>query len=305
MKLGGLTIMMINTFKHYIVDAIKSLKRNKAISLASAITVTATLLIMGIFIILMQNVNIGMNNLQSQVEIQVFLKDDIDTAQQENIGQELKQISGAKDIEFEDKAKALEKFTEQISDDNNSLLNNYSPSNNPLPNSYIIKLENPEMSEQIISSVENIEGIEFIGNDREFTNKIVSISKNIKWIGIALFTLMVSVSIFLISNTIKLTIYSRRREIGIMKFVGATDWFIRWPLIIEGAVIGLVGAVTSNILLYYLYKIVFAKINENLLLVNLLSPSYITQTLQWQLILVGIVIGGIGSLLSLFKFLKV
>ncbi|GEQ22971.1 cell division protein FtsX [Clostridium butyricum] len=296
---------MINTFKHYIVDAIKSLKRNKAISLASAITVTATLLIMGIFIILMQNVNIGMNNLQSQVEIQVFLKDDIDTAQQENIGQELKQISGAKDIEFEDKAKALEKFTEQISDDNNSLLNNYSPSNNPLPNSYIIKLENPEMSEQIISSVENIEGIEFIGNDREFTNKIVSISKNIKWIGIALFTLMVSVSIFLISNTIKLTIYSRRREIGIMKFVGATDWFIRWPLIIEGAVIGLVGAVTSNILLYYLYKIVFAKINENLLLVNLLSPSYITQTLQWQLILVGIVIGGIGSLLSLFKFLKV
>ncbi|MFT8340263.1 permease-like cell division protein FtsX [Clostridium butyricum] len=297
--------MMINTFKHYIVDAIKSLKRNKAISLASAITVTATLLIMGIFIILMQNVNIGMNNLQSQVEIQVFLKDDIDTAQQENIGQELKQISGAKDIEFEDKAKALEKFTEQISDDNNSLLNNYSPSNNPLPNSYIIKLENPEMSEQIISSVENIEGIEFIGNDREFTNKIVSISKNIKWIGIALFTLMVSVSIFLISNTIKLTIYSRRREIGIMKFVGATDWFIRWPLIIEGAVIGLVGAVTSNILLYYLYKIVFAKINENLLLVNLLSPSYITQTLQWQLILVGIVIGGIGSLLSLFKFLKV
>lgn len=297
--------MIINTFKHYIVDAIKSLKRNKTISLASAITVTATLLIMGIFIILMQNVNIGMNNLQSQVEIQVFLKDDIDNAQQENIGQELKQISGVKDIEFEDKADALEKFTEQISDDNNSLLNNYSPSNNPLPNSYIIKLENPGMSEQVISSLENIEGIESIGNDREFTNKIVSISKNIKWIGIALFALMVSVSIFLISNTIKLTIYSRRREIGIMKFVGATDWFIRWPLIIEGAVIGLVGAVTSNILLYYLYKIVFANINENLLLVNLLSPSYITQTLQWQLILVGIAIGGIGSLLSLFKFLKV
>ena len=297
--------MIINTFKHYIVDALKSLKRNKTISLASAITVTATLLIMGILIILVQNVNIGMNNLQSQIEIQVFLKDDIDNSQQENIGQELKQISGVKDIEFEDKADALEKFTEQISDDNNSLLNNYSPSNNPLPNSYIIKLENPEMSEQVISSIENIEGIESIGNDREFTNKIVSISKNIKWIGIALFALMVSVSIFLISNTIKLTIYSRRREIGIMKFVGATDWFIRWPLIIEGAIIGLVGAVTSNILLYYLYKIVFSKINESLLLVNLLSPSYITQTLQWQLILVGIVIGGIGSLLSLFKFLKV
>lgn len=148
-------------------------------------------------------------------------------------------------------------------------------------------------------------GIESIGNDQKFTNKLITISKNIKWIGLALFILMVLVSIFLISNTIKLTIYSRRREIGIMKFVGATDWFIRWPLIIEGAIIGLLGAVCSNILVYYLYKLVFIKINENLLLINLLSPSYITQTLHWQLILVGILIGSAGSSWSLIKFLKV
>jgi Cell division protein len=148
-------------------------------------------------------------------------------------------------------------------------------------------------------------GIESISNDQEFTNKIISISKNVKWIGIALFILMASVSIFLISNTIKLTIYSRRKEIGIMKFVGATDWFIRWPLIIEGAVIGLIGAISSNILVYYIYKIVFMKMNENLLLINLLSPSYITQTLLWQFILIGILIGGLGSSWSLIKFLKV
>lgn len=297
--------MIINTFKQYVIDALKSLKRNITISLASAITVTITLFIMGIFLILMENVNLGMNNVQSQIEIKAFLKDDISNEEQESIGQELKNISGVKDIEFEDKAKALEKFTQQISEDDSSLLDNYSSSNNPLPNSYIVKLENPEISEQVISSIENIESIESVGNDKEFTDKIISISKNIKWFGISLFILLTAVSTFLISNTIKLAIYSRRKEIGIMKFVGSTDWFIRWPFIIEGAIIGLAGAVSANILVYSLYKVVFVKINESLLLVNLISPSYVTQNLQWQFILAGIVIGGLGSSWSLFKFLKV
>jgi cell division transport system permease protein len=297
--------MRISTFKYYIIDALKSLKRNITISLASVITVTTTLFIMGVFILLMQNINIGMKNVESQVQIQVFLNDNITSNDQENINQKLNSISGIKSFKFENKLQALEKFNEQVSENNSSLLNNYNSSNNPLPNSYIIELESPEISQQVISAIENMPGIDSIGNDQKFTNKIISISKNVKWIGIALFILMVSVSIFLISNTIKLTIYSRRREFGIMKFVGATDWFIRWPLIIEGALIGLFGAVCSNILVYYLYKLVFIKTTENLLLINLLSPSYITQTLQWQFILVGILIGSIGSFLSLFKFLKV
>ncbi|WP_459477512.1 permease-like cell division protein FtsX [Clostridium saccharoperbutylacetonicum] len=297
--------MKISTFKYYIIDALKSLKRNRTISLASVITVTTTLFIMGVFILLMQNINIGIKNVESQVKIQVFLNDNITNKDQKSINQKLDNISGVKSFKFEDKSEALEKFNEQVSKNNSSLLNNYNSSNNPLPNSYIIELENPEMLQQVVSAIENMPGIESIGNDQKFTNKIITISKNVKWIGLALFILMVLVSIFLISNTIKLTIYSRQREIGIMKFVGATDWFIRWPLIIEGAIIGLLGAVCSNILVYYLYKLVFIKINENLLLINLLSPSYITQTLHWQLIFVGILIGSAGSSWSLIKFLKV
>lgn len=297
--------MNINTFKYYIIDALKSLKRNRTIGLASVITVTATLFIMGVFILLMQNMNIGMNTVESQVQIQVFLKDGISNSDEENINQKLKSVSGIKNYKFEDKSEALENFNKQISENNSSLLNNYDSSNNPLPNSYIIELESPEMSKQVISSLENMPGIESISNDQEFANKIANISKNLKWIGVTLFIIMILVSIFLIGNTIKLTIYSRRKEIGIMKFVGATDWFIRWPFIVEGIVIGFLGAISCNILLYNLYKIVFVKINENLLLANLLSPSYIMQTLQWQFILAGILLGGIGSSWSLFKFLKV
>ena len=297
--------MIINSLKYPVIDAIKNLKRNKTLGLASVITVTATLFILGIFILFMQNMNIGMKNVESQIEIKVFLKNTITKVEQENIYNEIDKISGVKDIEYEDKSEALEKLNTQISENDSSLLNNYNSSNNPLPNSYIVKLELPEISKQIINSIKDMPGIESICNDQDFTNKIISISKNLKWLGIALFILMITTSVFLISNTIKLTIYSREREIGIMKFVGATDWFIRWPFIIEGAVIGLIGALSANFLLYYLYKIVFVKINENLILVNLLSPSYITQTLQWQFILVGVLIGGLGSLWSLFKSLKV
>lgn len=297
--------MTINSFKYYIIDALKSLKRNATISLASAVTVTATMVILGVFILLMQNVNLGMSDLESKIQVQVFLKEGISRTDQENIEQKLNEISGVKNIEFEDKSKALEKFSEQVSKNDESLLNNYDASNNPLPNSYIVNLENPESSKQVVSSLENLEGIESIGNDKNFTDKIISISKSVKWIGIALSIIMVSVSVFLISNTIKLAIYSRRKEIGIMKFVGATDWFIRWPFVIEGAVIGLLGTISANTLLYYIYKTAFVKINENLLLANLLPTSYVTQTLQWQLLLVGILIGGLGSSWSLFKFLKV
>lgn len=297
--------MTINSYKYYIIDALKSLKRNATISLASAVTVTATMVILGVFILLMQNVNLGMSDLESKIQVQVFLKEGISRTDQENIEQKLNEISGVKNIEFEDKSKALEKFSEQVSKNDESLLNNYDASNNPLPNSYIVNLEKPESSKQVVSSLENLEGIESIGNDNNFTDKIISISRSVKWIGIALSIIMVSVSVFLISNTIKLAIYSRRKEIGIMKFVGATDWFIRWPFVIKGAVIGLLGTITANTLLYYIYKTAFVKINENLLLANLLPTSYVTQTLQWQLLLVGILIGGLGSSLSLYKFLKV
>lgn len=297
--------MRANSIMYYIADAMKSLKRNKTISLASSITVAATLFIMGIFLILMENVNLGMSNIESKIELKVFLMDNITVSQQENIGQALKKVSGIKEIQFESKAEALQKFSEQMSEKDRSLLSGYDNNNNPMPNSYIVKLDNPEVSEQVVSSIKNIQGIESIGNDKELIDNIIAVSKSIRWIGAVIFLLMVSVSLFLISNTIKLTVYSRRREIGIMKFVGATDWFIRWPFIIEGAVIGLIGSVFANLLLYFAYNTVFMKLSKSMLLLKILEPSYVMGTMLWQFILAGIVIGGIGSSWSLYKFLKI
>lgn len=121
----------------------------------------------------------------------------------------------------------------------------------------------------------------------------------------ALFAILIGVSLFLIGNTIKITVYSRRKEIGIMKYIGATDWFIRWPFIIEGMIIGLVGSIVGCILLYYGYSIVYTKASATLFLVKFIHPSYVLTTISWQFLLMGMLIGSIGSILSIRKFLAV
>lgn len=297
--------MKINSIKYYLLDALKNLKRNMTISMASVATISATLFILGIFLLLMINMNVGISNVQSKIEIKVFLKDEISLSEQKNIGQALININGIKKVVFQDKDEALKSFTEQLPEKDKSLLSGYNSSNNPMPNSYILTLTNPEMDQEVTDKLKTIDGIESIGNDKEFIKKIISISNTLKWVGAILFVMLVGVSMFLMGNTIKLTIFSRRREIGIMKFVGATDWFIRWPFIIEGTIIGIIGAVLSNLTLYYIYKLTFVKVTENILLVHLVNPQYIIFNMLWVFIFVGASIGSLGSVLSLKKFLVI
>ena len=124
-------------------------------------------------------------------------------------------------------------------------------------------------------------------------------------VGIGLFVVFVGVSVFLIMNTIKLTVYSRRREVGIMKFVGATDWFIRWPFVIEGIVIGAIGSLLSSILLYFAYNGIFRWIVSSMFIVNLVQPQFVLTTLLACFVGGGVVVGAIGSIFALRKFLIV
>ncbi len=296
--------MKISTINYFIVDAFKSLKRNTTISIASMATVLATLFVFGVFLLTGINVSHGISDVESKVEVKVFLKDDIKLAEQKAIESELRNISGVKEVTHESKDEALQKFREQLKD-NATILKGYDEKNNPLPSSFIVKLDNADVAKTVESSVKDMSGVEDIGNDQDLIDKIASFAKTIKWVGVILFAVLIGVSLFLIINTIKLTVYSRRREVGIMKFVGATDWFIRWPFIIEGMVIGILGAIFSNLILYFSYKEVYRKITESLYTIQLLSPSYVLTTLSWQFILSGALIGIFGSIIALRKFLVV
>ncbi|GIM28268.1 cell division protein FtsX [Clostridium polyendosporum] len=296
--------MKISTCKYFISDAFKSLKRNSTISLASMATVLATLFVFGVFLLTAININIGVKDVESKVEIKVFLKDNISTSDQQNVETKLKDTNGVKDVVFESKQEALSRFKQQLND-NASILEGYDDKNNPLPSSFVVKLNTPDDSKTVSDTVKDMNGVESVGNDQELIDKIASFAKTVRWVGVAIFIILIFVSLFLIVNTIKLTVYSRRREVGIMKFVGATDWFIRWPFILEGITIGVVGAILSDIALYFAYKGVYEKITVNLFTVQLMSPIYVLSTMSWQFILSGTIIGIFGSIIALRKFLVV
>ena len=201
---------------------------------------------------------------------------------------------------------------EGSSDYNKEILAGYSKENNPLPASYIVRLEGPEVASNVESAMKTdnkkyMDGVEDVGNDEELIGTINSFVKVINTVGLVLGIVFVGVSLFLIVNTIKITVYSRRREVGIMKFVGATDWFIRWPFVIEGVIIGLVGGILSTLLLFAGYNFLYGKIvsSSSLYMPQFVQPMYVLTTMSWQFILAGIVIGAIGSIIALRKFLDV
>lgn len=296
--------MKINTFKHFVGDAAKSLKRNRAMSTAAVATVAATLFVLGLFLLTILNIQQVMKEVESKVEIKVILKDDIKMNEQKELEKAIKDTAGVLDLTFESKSQALENLRNQLGEQNKSLVEGLDKEN-PMPNSYIIKVNKPEIVADVVDNIKGMSGIEVIKDGREIVDKIIAISNTIKWVGIAIFAILIGVSLFLIGNTIKLTVYARRREIGIMKYIGATDWFIRWPFIIEGAVIGILGALIANALLYFGYNFIYTKVSSQMLIMQLVNPTYILSTIIGEFLLGGVLIGVIGSILAIRKFLAV
>ena len=296
--------MKINTVNYFIVDALKSIKRNRTISFAAMLTVLITFFIFGTFTLLALNFNKSIEDIASQVEIRVYLNDDIKMVDQREIEVKLNEQSGVKAVTYESKDEAFLNLQDNL-DENKGILEGYDLTNNPLPSSFIVTLDDPSYADVVSKAVEKMSGVESIRNQKEQIEKISSFVNVVQIVGIGLFIIFIGVSVFLIMNTIKLTVYSRRREVGIMKFVGATDWFIRWPFVIEGIIIGSVGAGLSSVLLYFAYNGVFKWIVSSMFLINLVTPAFVLTTMLGGFILGGVVVGAIGSIAALRKFLIV
>lgn len=296
--------MKFNTIKYFFIDAFKSLKRNRTLSIAAMITVLITFFIFGTFILLGLNFNKAVEDVASKLEIKVYLDNDIKLIDQREIELKLNEQEGVKEVIYESKEEAFANLQEMLKD-NQGLLEGYDLSENPLPSSYIVKLDAPEYASQIVDAVQGMSGVEDISNQQDMIDTISTFVNGVRITGMVLFVVFIGVSIFLITNTTKITVYSRRREVGIMKYVGATDWFIRWPFIIEGMIIGFIGSLISSILLFMLYRGVYGYIVSNMFLVSLVSPGFVLSTLTWVFLLGGIIIGALGSIVALRKFLDV
>lgn len=296
--------MKISTFRHFAADSLRNLKRNRTLTIASVATVAATLFILGIMILILLTVRRGVSEVESSIEAKIILKDDITVSDKKDIESKLKSMNEVTDVTYETKDEALRKFKEQLGDQYKSLAEGYDKKN-PMPDSYIVKVRNPENISAVVNSIKDMNGIETIKDGKKIVDLIADFSRTIKWIGIVILVIFIGLSLFLIGNTIKITLYSRRKEINIMKYIGATDWFIRWPFIMEGMIIGIIGAVLSIVLLYYGYGFLYVKISKGLMFANLVQPYYILTNMLWLFILAGVCIGSFGSFASIRKFLNV
>ena len=296
--------MKINTINYFIVDALKSIKRNITVSFAAMLTVLVTFFVLGTFTLVGLNFNKTIEDVADKIEIKVYLQDDIKLVNKREVEIKLSEQDGVKAVTYESKDEAFTKLKKDL-EGNSGMLEGYSLENNPLASSYIVTLEDASYASNVTKAVEDMTGVESVTNQQELIEKISNVVDFVQILGVILFFVFIGVSIFLIMNTIKLAVYSRRREVGIMKFVGATDWFIRWPFVIEGIIIGAIGSLLATAVLYFIYRGVFGFIASNLLIANLVPVSFVLTTLLGGFLLGGIVVGAIGSIAALRKFLVV
>ncbi|MBS4534811.1 permease-like cell division protein FtsX [Clostridium sp. D2Q-14] len=298
--------MNFRTILYTLKQGLVGVWRNRMMSLASIGSVTSTLIILGIILVLVLNVNNLAVMLEQEFdEIEIFIAEDATKEQIENLNDKLENINGISEIRYKSKEEALKDMQEQW-DDKAYLLEDLEE--NPFPDSLIIRIDNIEESEKIVKSVKNMEGIEDIKYFRDIIEKMVNISTLVRNGGLVIIGILVLISIFIISNTIKITVAARKKEINIMKYVGATNGFIRGPFIVEGILLGIIGSIVSIFIIEFSYKYLFEVASKQLYVFSnvYMIPYY---NLFGDVVLIfmsiGIGIGIIGSVVSLRRFLKV
>ncbi|NLN66045.1 MAG: ABC transporter permease [Clostridiaceae bacterium] len=300
--------MKIRTIKYMISEGFTNTYKNLLMSLASVSMVIASLLIFGIFLMITINLIFNLNQIQKDVEIDVFLKRDVAIMEADAI--ELKIKNDERVLRYERLSKE-QTFYELVAmlEEDSRLLEGLTP--DFLYEQFRIHLKDPADSEVFSNELSTMAGIDDIVFPQELVNKMSLILRwtNVGTVVVLVVLLIISVSI--IANTIKLTVYARRKEIGIMKYVGANDWFIRWPFIIEGMIIGLFGAVSSFVITSYLYNEVEAYVNQeaaaygisNVLRIVPLGTMY--AQILFVYVIIGLVMGAVGSIISVRKHLNV
>ncbi|WP_050749463.1 permease-like cell division protein FtsX [Thermoanaerobacter italicus] len=295
--------MLFRNFKYFLKEGFSNLARNRLMTIASITSVMAAMLILGLVVVIILNVNSLTYQVESQLELKAFLKDNISKEQVTQIGNDIKSIEGVTSVVFESKEEALRKFKQQLGD--KSYLAEGLENDNPLPQSYIIKVKDANLMKDISNKIKQINGVEKVSYGQDVVDKLLGIIKIIRIVGLSIILILFIISIVIISNTIKLGVFARRREINIMKYIGATDWFIRWPFLIEGVILGLIGALLSVIILVLTYGYVLDVMNNKLIMFQLLPLEKIVGGILLYFSMIGAIIGALGSGLSIKRFLNV
>lgn len=280
--------------------------RNRGMGLASVSSITAMLIILGLVLIMILSINNIVIDTKGKFDsIQIFLDDEVSEEQLNLIEKETENNEGVLSVTYESKEKALQDMKEEWENEA-YLLEGLEP--NPLPNSFIVQLEDIEYADSVVGKIDNLEGVEEVKYYKDIIEKLLLFANYIRIGGIGITVILVFVSVFIISNTIKITVAARKNEINIMKYVGASNGYIRGPFIIEGVLFGLIGAGLSILIVNFGYDYFFNSISNQLyalFTVHLLPPESLIKDISIIFVSIGAGIGAMGSLVSLKKFLNV
>lgn len=299
--------MKFRLLKNIIKQGFQGMWRNRGMGLASVSSISAVLMILGMVLIMILSINSLVVDTQAKFdEIEIFLEDDISQNNMVYIEDMVRGREGVISITFESKENALNKLREDWGED--AYLLDGLEDENPLPDSYIVRLRDIKYAEDIVVEAREMEGVEKVQFHKELIDRLMLFANYIRLGGMVIIGILVAVSIFIISNTIKITVASRKREINIMKYVGATNSYIKGPFVIEGLLFGVLGAIISIIVVYFGYGYIFNIINDrlySLFTVVLVTPTAILGDISIIFIAIGAGIGALGSLISMKRFLNV
>lgn len=295
---------MISRFFYTLKQAFLQVFRNRAMSVASIFAITAMLLILSIFFILVINVNTAAQSIQKDYDsIELFLDDETAKTEAKDIVSDIKKEDGVKTAYYKSREDAMAEFKGRWGE-NAYLLD--SLQENPLPNSVVIVIDDLEQAEHIAKVAKGFNGVEDVKFYKDTVDKLLNATKFIQIAGIVVMAFLVVVSVVVVSNTIKLTVFNRANEINIMKYVGATNWFIRGPFLAEGIIIGVISAAISVGISGIMYKKLIDAIGDqvfSLLSMPMVPVSFLVYNFAWIFTALGISIGACGSIISMRKFL--
>ena len=294
----------MNKFFYSLKQAFKQIKRNKGMTFTSTFAITAMLIILGMFLMVIININTAAEIIKSDYNnIEVFMKDSVKQEQLDETRADIAKWDDVNTAEVRTKAEAMEILKIRWGE-NGYMLDGLD--RNPLPNSIVITVDNLENSDSVVHKVEKLDGVEDVSYYKDTVDKLLSATKGFQMAAFVTILFLIIVSTVVVSNTVKLTVLNRSEEIEIMKYVGATNWFIRAPFLLEGIIIGLVSALLSAGLISLIYKSVIEVIGDQLALMismPLVPISFISFNLVWIFIALGVSIGAWGSIISMRRFL--
>ncbi len=298
--------MRFNVFSYLIKEGFKSTFKQKKMTSASIIIMCATMFIFGLFFVIGENVNHIITQLESQQGIQIFIDEDATDEEIQTLGNQIKAIQGVNKVTFVSKEDALNSMKITVGDE--TLFEGWDEEN-PFPASYFVTLTDLSLNEQVQSDILKLDNVDEIASENTTINRLRSLANGIQITTIVILVLLIIISIFIIAYTIKLTVHARRREISIMKYVGATNNFIRGPFIVEGIIIGVISAIITLVILGVAYNAVLSKIGDSILIqdmgIGLLSFSDMFSLVLTVYLILGVGIGVLGSVISMRKYLKV